>query len=72
MSGAGGIEATYGAPVPVNCDGGFCGTDNDSLCNIADGPAESGAGLPISVLVGAGIGVAVALQRNRRKARRSS
>ncbi len=70
MSGAGGIQATYGL-VPLRCDGGLCNTDNYSLCNIAVGPAGSGAGGPLSVLVVVA-GLAIARKRSRPKARRSS
>jgi hypothetical protein len=65
------IVINYGGPVPLRCDGGLCNTDNYSLCNIADGPAGSGAGGPLSVVVVIA-GLAIARERNRRKARRSS
>lgn len=58
-------------PAPLRCDGGLCNTDNYSLCNIADGPAGSGAGGAFSVLAVVA-GLAIARKRNRRKARRSS
>src|SRR5664279_3267716 len=45
------IEINYGGPVPLRCDGGLCNTDNYSLCNIADRPVGSGAGVSLSVLV---------------------
>jgi len=69
-SGPTGIQATYGS-VPLRCDGGLCNTDNYSLCNIADRPAGSRAGVPLSVLAFVA-GMAIARSRHRRKARRSS
>jgi hypothetical protein len=67
---AGGIQANYG-PAPLRCDGGLCDTDNFSLCNVADSPAESRAVRPLSVLFVVG-GMALARVRSGRKGRRSS
>lgn len=70
MSGAGGIQATYGV-VPLRCDGGLCNTDNYSLCNIANDPAGSWAAGWLSVVLVVA-GMAIARKRNGRKARRAS
>jgi hypothetical protein len=60
------ISDNYTIP-PLRCDGGFCDTDNFSLCNLAGNPAATRSVWPLSML--AAVGAASILRRRRRRRR---
>lgn len=60
------ISDNYTIP-PLRCDGGFCDTDNFSLCNLAGNAAASRSVWPLSMLAAIGA-ISVVRKRRRRRA----